>query len=206
VPALMGGNGANSDTDPVDSEEVSVEEEAVEAGVAEGPPRPAEGIEPVPRLEESELVNALDRIDRRLGESQRLLEHQQELADRLHTENQSLRAGELRGAQLPLVRDFLRLHDDVSRMREAAADDDGDLRIVQDSLVDMLARNGVIAFGPDSGVEFDPRAHSVAAIEITTDEGLNRTVAGVVKQGFRWDSGDVIRVAEVKAYRFSAPS
>ena len=71
----------------------------------------------------------------------------------------------------------------------------GDLERVRDN----VARNGVVGFEPDQGVEFDPRAHSVGAIEITTEKGLDRIVAGVVKQGFRWDSGEVIRVAEVKA-------
>jgi molecular chaperone GrpE (heat shock protein) len=170
--------------------------EATGEGSAQGDPTQA--------LDGSELIEALARIDRRLGESQRLLEHQQGLADRLHAENQDLRAGELRGAQLPLVRDLLRLYDDVSRMRDGA-EDDRDLVVVQSGLADTLARNGVIAFGPDHGAEFDPRLHSVATTEATPEEGLDRTVAGVVKQGFKWDSGEVIRVAEVTAYRFTAP-
>jgi molecular chaperone GrpE (heat shock protein) len=82
----------------------------------------------------------------------------------------------------------------------------GDLGVIQGALVDTLARNGVIAFEPDQGVEFEPRVHSAAAIEATTEEQLNRTVAAVVKQGFKWDSGEVIRVAEVSVYRFTAPS
>lgn len=162
-------------------------------------------IEEAQILDGPELLEALARIDRRLGESQRLLERQQGLADRLHAENQDLRAGELRSAQLPLVRDLLRLHDDAGRMREGA-EDDRDLAVVQSGLADALARNGVIAFEPDHGVEVEPRVHSVAAIEATTEEGLDRTVAGVVKQGFKWDSGEVIRAAEVTAYRFTAPS
>jgi molecular chaperone GrpE (heat shock protein) len=155
--------------------------------------------------EHGELVEALSRIHKQLGESQRLLDRQQVLADRLHAENQTLRAGELRSAQLPLVRDVLRLYDDVGRMRDGA-EEEGDLRIVRETLADTLVRNGVVPFEPDRGDDFDSHTHSVVGVEATLDEGLDRTVAEVVKQGFRWESGEVIRVAEVTAYRFQRPT
>lgn len=161
----------------------------------------AEQMPLAPAIDEAVLLEALGRLDDRLAESQRLLDRQNGLIDRLHAENQGLRAGELRSAQLPLVRDLLRLHDDLGRMRESA-EEDGDLRIVQESLADTLARNGVVAFEPDGGDELDSRMHSVARSEATADQDLDRTVAGVVKQGFRWESGEVIRVAEVMALRF----
>src|SRR5947209_9477437 len=66
------------------------------------------------------LTDALGALDERLAESQRLLAHQTELADRLHAENQRLRAGELRAAQLPLVRDLMRMHDDIGRLVAAS--------------------------------------------------------------------------------------
>lgn len=144
----------------------------------------------------------LDRLDARLGESQRLLDRQSDLVDKLHAENQKLRAGELRDAQLPLVRDLLRLHDDVERMRGATGDAD-DLRVVQECLIDTLARNGIEPFAPDHEEAFDPRLHSASGVEPTEDEALDRSVAEVMRRGFRWDCGDVIRVAEVRAYRHS---
>jgi molecular chaperone GrpE (heat shock protein) len=54
---------------------------------------------------------------------------------------------------------------------------------------------------PAPGEPFDPRLQSVAGVEETDDESLDKGVAEVVRQGFRWDSGDVIRVAEVRVYR-----
>lgn len=150
-----------------------------------------------------DLTPVLESLDSRLAESQRLLSRQADLTDRLHAENQSLRAGELRAAQAPLVRDLLRLHDDLGRMREAAGEGEDDLRVVQESLVDTLARNGIEAFRPGSGEPLDPALHSVAGIESPEDPALDRTVAEVLKAGFRWDSGEVIRVAEVRAYRHS---
>ena len=153
---------------------------------------------------DGELRLALQRLDSRLEESHRLLGRQSDLVDKLHTENQNLRAGEIRSAQMPLVRDLLRLHDDVGRMRTAGADSD-DLRLVQESLVETLARNGIEPFAPERGEPFDPSAHSASGIEQTEDEGLDKTVAEVVRQGFRWDSGDLIRVVEVRAYRYLEP-
>lgn len=150
----------------------------------------------------AELTAAVKELDTRLEESQRLLARQSDLVDRLHIENQELRAGELRNAQLPLIRDLLRLHDDVGRMREAAGESEHDLRLVQDGLSDTLARNGVEAFSPDHGDPFDPRFHAAAGVEPAEDKTLDKAVAEVMRQGFRWESGDTIRVAEVRAYRY----
>jgi molecular chaperone GrpE (heat shock protein) len=175
--------------------EVAVEEIAEEAEELES----REQGEPA----DAELPAALERLDSRLEEAQRLLARQSDLVDRLHAENLELRAGELRSAQLPLVRDLLRLHDDLGRMREAAGESGEDLRLVHESLVDTLARNGVEAIAPRAGEPFDPRLHSAAGTEPTADESLDRSVATVTRQGFRWESGDVIRVSEVRAYRFS---
>lgn len=151
---------------------------------------------------EDGLTAAVASLDARLEESQRLHARQSDLVDRLHAENQELRAGELRNAQLPLIRDLFRLHDDIARMREAAGDDERDLRIVQESLVDLLARGGVESFAPEPGDPFDARLHAAAGAEPTADESLDKAVLEIVRRGFRWESGDVIRVAEVRAYRY----
>jgi molecular chaperone GrpE (heat shock protein) len=180
---------------------------------AETEPPPPSGDEPATEQAEEETPSPVDSgpaeppddsgpdEGERLEEAQRLLARQSDLVDRLHAENQTLRAGELRNAQLPLIRDLLRLHDDVGRMREAC-ESDHDLRLVQEGLADALARNGVESYAPDSGEGFDPRLHAAAGVESTAEESLDRTVAEVTRQGFRWESGDTIRVAEVRAYRY----
>ena len=155
---------------------------------------------------DSSLTTVLESLDSRLAEAQRLLARQAEMAERLHAENQGLRAGELRGAQLPLVRDLMRLCDDVERMRAVAGESEGDLALVEKGLLDILARNGIEKFEVERGEAFDPRLHAAAGAEPTEDEQLDRTVAEVVRRGFRWDSGDVIRVAEVRAYRYGGSS
>jgi molecular chaperone GrpE (heat shock protein) len=180
--------------------EVSIDtpEPVVEAA---GSQVPSEGVLS-PSVDIDGLYRAVEKLNSRLEESQRLLARQTDLVDRLHTENGELRAGELRSAQLPLVRDLLRLHDDVGRMRDAVGEEDHDLRIVQESLVDTLIRNGIQPFAPESGEIFDPRLHTAAGVEPTEERALDKAVVEVVKQGFRWESGDTIRVAEVRAYRY----
>lgn len=155
-----------------------------------------------PAATEGAVEAALESLDSRLAESQRLLARQTELTERLHAENQSLRAGELRSAQLPLLRDLIRLCDDLERMRAVAADSAGDLTLVHEGLLDILARNGVEKFEAEQDEPFDSRLHAAAGVDPTEDEQRDKTVSEVVRCGFRWDSGEVIRVAEVRAYRF----
>ncbi len=193
--AQRAGDGSN----PGGDETVTPEPSSVEGGEAESTLLAADEVAPTGA---PELGEAVARFDARLEESQRLLARQSDLVDRLHAENLSLRAGELRDAQLPLVRDLIRLHDDVGRMRAVAGEGDDDLRVVQESLLDTLARNGVEAYAPGNGEEFDPRLHAAAGTEPTTDESLDKTVVEIVRWGFQWESGDVIRVAEVRAYRY----
>jgi molecular chaperone GrpE len=148
---------------------------------------------------------ALERLDDRIGESQRLLGRQTEIAAALHAENQRLKEGELRKAQQPFVRDVLRVHDDVAQMLAATAADDGagrDLDIVKSALVDALARNGIEPVACEPGDAFDPRAHKVAGVRPAQDEAADRTIAEVVRPGFAWDDGELLRVAEVAVWKY----
>ena len=155
---------------------------------------------PPPALDLVQLVSTLASLEERLGESQRLLARQSDLADKLHTENQRLRAGELRAATLPLVRDLLRLHDDIGKLT-AGQEDTQDLDLVKVSLLDALARNGITTFQPELGEQFDPKQHSVAGVLHTEDANLDRTVAEVTRVGVQWEDGQTIRVADVRVYK-----
>lgn len=150
-------------------------------------------------------VAELAGVEGRLAESQRLLVRQSELADKLHAENQRLRAGELRGAMLPLVRDLLRLHDDIGRIA-GEAERGEDLELMQTSLLDALARNGVIAVCPEMGAQFDPKRHSAAGVIATDDASLDRSISEVIRLGFQWEDGQAIRVAEVRVYKHTPAS
>jgi molecular chaperone GrpE len=148
------------------------------------------------------LAGVLASIEERLGESQRLLARQSDLADKLHAENQRLRAGELRAATLPLVRDLLRLHDDIGKLT-AGQEETQDLDLVRVSLVDALARNGIGTFQPEPGEQFDPKQHSVAGVIKTEDASRDRAIAEIVRVGVQWEDGQTIRVADVRVYKYT---
>lgn len=161
----------------------------------------AEQQSPPPQAFELAAVAAtLVSLEEQLGESQRLLARQSDLVDKLHAENQRLRIGELRAATLPLVRDLLRLHDDIGRLatdREEAED----LDVVKVSLLDALARNGITTFQPAPGEQFDPKQHSIVGILRAEDASRDRTVAEVIRVGVQWEDGQAIRVADVRVYK-----
>ncbi len=148
------------------------------------------------------LATTLAGLGDRLAESQRLLVRQGELADKLHAENQRLRAGELRAAMLPLVRDLLRLHDDIGRIA-GEAERAEDLELMRISLLDALARNGIVAVLPTAGEQFDPKRHSAAGVIETDNASLDRSISEVIRLGFQWEDEQVIRVAEVRVCKYT---
>lgn len=152
-----------------------------------------------------ERLTTLAGVEDRLAESQRLLARQSELAGKLHAENQRLRADELRGTMLPLVRDLLRLHDDIGRIT-AETERAKDLELIQVSLLDALARNGILAVCPTVGEQFDPKRHSAAGVIRADDASLDRSIAEVIRAGFEWEDERVIRVADVRVYKYTPAS
>lgn len=152
------------------------------------------------------VIDALTRIEETLAESQRLIDRQTEVAARLHAENQTLRAGELRTAQTGLVSSVLRVYDDVSRMALAGEDQAAqrDLGIVAEALADALERNGVerMPVGPEE--RFEPGRHKVVEVEATPDAEADRTIARVVRPGFVWPDGSVVRVSDVAVRKHEA--
>jgi molecular chaperone GrpE (heat shock protein) len=148
---------------------------------------------------------SLSDLNERFEESQRLLSRQVELVDRLHAENQRLRSGELRGAISPLIRDLLRLHDDIGRLRDLATEESQrDLQVARVSLLDALARSGVVGFEPAATDRFDPKLHSVVGILAADGPDGDRTIAEVVRIGFRWEDGQIVRPCEVKVFKHRA--
>jgi molecular chaperone GrpE (heat shock protein) len=142
-----------------------------------------------------------ERFDRRIEEALRLLARQTDHAEQLHAENQRLRQGELRAALLPLVRDLLRVHDDLARLAGFEGDAAADLEIARQSILDALARNGILPATPATGEPFDARLHRAEAPVDTDDPNLHRTIAATLRSGFAWEDGTVVRAADVRVYR-----
>lgn len=191
-----GGSGESADT--------TVERTVHEVDASDGHSAPSAFVEP--SAWES-IATSLADLAARLEESQRLLGRQVDHVDRLHAENQRLRAGELRAAISPLVRDLLRLHDDVGRLAEASTDESKrDLNVVQVSLLDVLARAGIMSFEPEVDAQFDPKRHNAAGVVATGDAASERRIAEVVRTGFHWEDGQIVRVADVTVFKYTAPT
>lgn len=153
--------------------------------------------------EPDRVVAVLERLDDRLEESQRLLARQADIATALHAENQRLKAGELLRAQLPLVRDVVKLHDLVGQMLDEGPEPGAarNLEILRDAVLDALARNGVEPAPVAEGDALDPRRHKIVGVEETDDPAADRTIAAVWKVGFATDDATPIRAADVRVFK-----
>ena len=160
-----------------------------------------------PEPEPDPVLLALERLDERLEESQRLLARQSEIATSLHAENQRLKGGELVRAQLPLVRDIIRVQDDLGRVLEAAGESTAaaDLAMARDSILDALARNGIEPSHVAVDEPLDPRRHKVVGVVAADEPAADRTIAAVVKVGFSWDDGTLIRATDVRVFKHTPP-
>jgi molecular chaperone GrpE (heat shock protein) len=186
-----------------------VDEVATDGIVAvEAPAPPEPDGEPQAAPEPDGIALALNALTAQLAEHQRLIERQAEVAANLHAENQRLRGGELRQAQSALVTSILRVLDDATQMAQTAKVPESreDLALVAEALTDALERNGVLAGAVEPGAPFDARAHRIALVEATPDPAADRTVARVVRPGFSWADGSVIRLTDVAVFRHTPDS
>ena len=105
------------------------------------------------------------------------------------------------------MRDLLRLHDDVGRLAEASAQEPKrDLDVVRVSLLDVLARAGIMSFEPEADTQFDPKLHNATGVVATRDAARERRIAEVARTGFQWEDGSIARVADVTVFKYEAPS
>jgi molecular chaperone GrpE (heat shock protein) len=154
---------------------------------------------------EETVAGGFDGIRQSLEELVRLGRRSDEHVAELHAENQRLRAGELASVTLPLVRDVVRLHDEVIALTDAAAPEArADLGLVRSRLLDTLARWGLAPFAPEVGDRLDPTVHEGVGA-VPSAEGEPGTVASVRRVGFRQDDGRTFRAAQVEVFRAPPP-
>jgi molecular chaperone GrpE (heat shock protein) len=138
-----------------------------------------------------------------LDEMVRLTRRADEHVAELHGENQRLRAGELATATLPMIRDLVRLHDEVAQLTSASHPEaQADLQLVVSRLLDTLARWGLTPFEPATGEKLDARQHQGVG-RVASSDGEPGTIASVRRPGFAHDDGRTFRAAEVEV--FTAP-
>ena len=152
---------------------------------------------------EETVASGNARLQKGMDEMVRLTRRADEHVAELHAENQRLRAGELASATLPMIRDLVRLHDEVAQLASASHPEArADLRLVGSRLLDTLARWGLAPFSPAVGEPLDARRHQGVG-RVASADGAPGTIAGVRRPGFAHDDGRTFRPAEVEV--FAAP-
>jgi molecular chaperone GrpE (heat shock protein) len=180
-----------------------------EAVTSPAPPdRQGEMLDALARVEKlaaagaSDVAAALDRLEQRVAERDRLADRDRDLVDRLHAENQRLKAGEAFAVIAPIARDLVRLRDQVRQLDESSPKPGtGDAALIEPQLTQILERIGVQPFEPAAGDRFDPAWHQGAGRRATADAALDGKVAGVRRPGFAGPDGRPLRPAEVDVWR-----
>lgn len=161
---------------------------------------------------EQQVIALLTSLSDQLKETNRISRERESVIDRLHQENQRLKQGELQQAQLPILRDLIRLYDDLkltaaSYSDRATADGEkfvNDLRCYAETVADILYRHGVEKIEAATGEEFNSKEHKAVAVTHAAGPEQERRIARVIRDGFRNETR-VIRSVEVEVLRYEAP-
>jgi molecular chaperone GrpE (heat shock protein) len=159
-----------------------------------------------------EATALLASLSEQLKETNRISQERESVIDRLHRENQKLKQGELQQAVLPIFRDLIRLYDDLKSTASkysdrAAADGESvvkDLSLYGETVVDILYRYGVEQIEARAGDDFDSKEHKAVAAAPTAEQGQDRKISRIIRDGFRAEAR-IIRNVEVEVLRYATP-
>ena len=187
--------------------------------MAEVPPeRPGDGLAAVVERLGGELTGVAERLGGELAglraefaRTQDRARAREQVIDRLHEENQRLRAGERLLLLRPLLTDLQRLRHDLLRTAAglpptfdavAAADM---LRSYAANLELTLERGGINVVSPAVGATFDPSTQRATGTVPAGDPGQDGTVADVVLDGYHdVEAGRTVVPAAVRVHRWTA--
>jgi molecular chaperone GrpE (heat shock protein) len=129
--------------------------------------------------------------------------------DRLHDDNQRLRAGERALLLRPLLTDLQRLRHEMVRTAAglpeqfSGAQAAGLLRSYAEDLELTLERGGVAVVCPEAGVAFDPSRHRAAGTVPAIEPEQDATVAEVLLDGYHdVQTGRTVTPAAVRVHRW----
>jgi molecular chaperone GrpE len=132
------------------------------------------------------------------------------IIDRLHDDNQKLRAGERHLLLRPLLTDLQRLRHELLRTAAALPESfSGEqaaelLRSYAYNLELTLERGGIAVVAPEPGATFDPSAQRAAGAVETADPAHDGTVAEVVLDGYHDTLTDrIVAPATVRVHRWT---
>ncbi len=170
---------------------------------APAPPAPAAGLVDELAGTVARLVDEVGRVGKRVEELARLDARREELIDRLHADNQRLRAGEVAQAIAPVLRELMRSYDLVVSLQGGEAGQGSELALVRRRLLDGLEQFGVRPVDCQPGSEFQSSRHSAVQMLETTDAELDMRIARALRDGFVQDGERVLRPADVVVYRYA---
>lgn len=146
---------------------------------------------PEPEPAGDPYADALRAVHAELAEGNARAAARERVIERLHEENQLLKAGERQSLLRPVVTDLYRLRDDLLKQAAELPADFGAERAAAllesyGQTVELaLERAGVLPVRPDVGDRFDAGAHRAAGVVPAATPEADATVAGIVRDGYR---------------------
>jgi molecular chaperone GrpE len=137
------------------------------------------------------VAAALERMGTELAQGNTRAAARERVIERLHEENQVLRAGERQSLLRPVVTDLYRLRDDLLKQAAGLPPDFGAERaaallISYAQTVELaLERTGVLAVRPTVGDPFDAGTHRASGVVPAAGPDADATVAEVLSDGYR---------------------
>lgn len=155
------------------------------------------------------LSERIETLAQLLEEANRLSTERERIIDRLHEENQSLKQGELQQALLPVLRDSIRLFDDLHQTANNYAERENlvpanvarDFQCFAETVSDILYRHGIERYSAAEGEKFSSKEHRVLGVVNTPVEEKDRTIARTIHEGFR-SNVTIVRLLEAEVYRY----
>lgn len=191
------------------TDELALEPSIVDAHDALPEAEPDGSVQPDPVLLDLILQRLTD-IDARVAEFHQRAARREGVIDRLHAENQELRAGVRRAILEPAVTDLIRLYDALTNEAARADSQGGASPAMLSSFADdvelILDRCGVERFVAASGDPYRPGDHKPLAVVPTADPEGDKTVAEVTAAGFRdRETGRVRRPLQARFFQYLEP-
>ena len=165
---------------------------------------------PEPDAAVDPYAEALRAVHEELARGNERAVARERVIERLHDENQVLKAGERQSLLRPVITDLYRLRDDLIKQAGALPADFGaeraaDLLLSYAQTVELaLERAGVLPLRPEPGDRFDAGAHRADGVVAAASPEADATVAEILRDGYRDTvTGRVLTPATVRVARWA---
>lgn len=159
------------------------------------------------------LTSAVAAVRQELRAADERAASRERMIERLHEDNQKLRAGERRLVLLPVLTDLQRLRNDLLRQAASMPADmtadrmAGLLESYAHSVELTLERGGVAVQRPEPGDAFDGGRHRPDGVVPAPDPAADGRIAAVLADGYADAvTGRVLTPATVRVHRWTEPT